>query len=267
MFDCCAYPSLRLPKAQPVIPVGKFVEAIEVLLGLDLGAYFRTNYSEPLAELAPGGLDQKHVSTLWSNVHLVPMVTGQPRKLPFGRGNYLPFLVGPSEVNSYRTLKHEERLVLNLVHVGKRPIIWRPRNLGDQQVEARLVSFRMENHLGLDHLRVENIHVYKFLARRFVRLALYSVGVDFVEVEAQGRRPFVTFFHLAVNVGADICSAEPGTSPCKSPGAMVTLIDASSDVRPARVSTARSASSSENVCVHIFSNGYFLDSISRSAGS
>jgi hypothetical protein len=41
------------------------------------------------------------VSTLWSDVHLVPMVTGQPRKLPFGRGNYLPFLVRPPEVNSY----------------------------------------------------------------------------------------------------------------------------------------------------------------------
>src|SRR6267154_3972350 len=243
MFDCCAYPSVRLPKAQPVVPIRKFVEAIEVFLGLDLGAYFRANNSEPFAELAPGGLDQKHVSTLWSNVHLVPMVTGQPRKLPFGRGNYLPFLIGPSEVNSYRTLKHEERLVLNLVNVGKRPVIWRPRNLGDQQVEARLVSFRMENHIGLDHLRIENIHVYKFLARRFVRLALYSVVVDFVEVEAQGSGPFMTFAHIPVNVDADIRLADAEAIPSMSPGAMVMLIDASSDVRPARVNIARSASS------------------------
>src|ERR1700687_5742680 len=141
MFDFCAYKSLGLPKAQPVVPIRKFVEAIEVFLGLDLGAYFRTNNSEPLAELAPGGLDQKYVSTLWSNIHLVPMVTGQPRKLAFRRGNYLPFLVRPPEVNGYRPLKHEERLVLKLVNVGQRPVIWRPRNLGDQQVEAPLVSF------------------------------------------------------------------------------------------------------------------------------
>src|SRR5882757_7042975 len=167
MVDFCAFESVGLPKAQPVVPVRKFVEAIEVLFGLDLGAYFRTNNSEPLAELAPGRLDQKHVSTLWSNVHLMPMVSGQPGKLPFSRGNYLPFLVRPPEVNSYRPLEHEERLVLNLVNVGQRPVIRRPRNLSDEQVEARLVSFRMENHLRLDHLRVEHIHVYKFFARRF----------------------------------------------------------------------------------------------------
>src|SRR5258705_9607184 len=130
MFDLCAKKSDGLTKAQPVVPIRKFVEAIEVLLGLDLGANFRTNNSEPLAELAPGRLDQKHVSTLWSNVHLMPMVTGQPRKLPFSRGNYLPLLVRPPEVNSYRPLEHEERLVLNLVNVGQRPVIWRPRNAG-----------------------------------------------------------------------------------------------------------------------------------------
>src|SRR5258705_4179822 len=213
MFDLCAYKSVRLPKAQPVVPIRKFVEAIEVLLGLDLGADFRTHNSEPLAELAPGGLDQKHVSTLWSNVHLVPVVAGQPRKLPFGRGNYLAFLVRPPEVNSYRPLKHEERLVLNLVNVGQRPVIRRPRNLGDQQAEARLVSFRMKSHLGLDHLRVEHIHVHKFLARRFVRLTLYSVVADFVEVEAQGSGPFVTLAHIPVNVGADIWLAAAGVSP------------------------------------------------------
>lgn len=100
MFDFCADKSVGLPKAQPVVPIRKFVEAIEILFGLDLGAYFRTDNSEPLAELASGGLDQKHVSTLWSNVHLMPVVTGQPRKLPFGRGNYLPFLVRSTEVNS-----------------------------------------------------------------------------------------------------------------------------------------------------------------------
>src|SRR5258708_11743608 len=175
MFDFCAYKSITLPKAQPVVPISRFVEAIEVLLGLDLGANFRTNNSEPLAELAPGRLDQKHVSALWSNVHLVPMVAGQPRKLPFGRGNYLAFLVRPPEVNSYRPLKHEERLVLNLVNVGQRPVIRRPRNLGDQQAEARLVSFRMKSHLGLDHLRVEHTHVYKFLSRRLLRLPPYAV--------------------------------------------------------------------------------------------
>src|SRR5882762_4353133 len=115
MVDFCAFESVGLPKAQPVVPVRKFVEAIEVLLGLALGAYFGINNSEALAELAAGGLDQKHVSTRWSNVHLVTMVTGQPRKLTFGRGKYVPFLVRPAEVNSYRPLEHEERLVLNLV--------------------------------------------------------------------------------------------------------------------------------------------------------
>src|SRR5882757_1149829 len=68
--------------------------------------------------------------------------------------------------------------------------------------------------------------------------------------------------------GADVWSpSELGPGRCRSLGVIVMLIDVPSEVRPARVSTARSASSSGNDCVHIFSSGYLFDSISRRAGS
>src|SRR5882757_3724218 len=131
MLDPRACPPVGLPEPQAVVAVGKFVEAIEILLRFDVGPYFRAHNPEPFAELAPRRLDQQHVSSVRPHVHLVPMVTGKPRKLTLGRGNHLSFLVGPPEVNGYRAPEHEERFVLKLVNVGKRAVVWRPGDLGD----------------------------------------------------------------------------------------------------------------------------------------
>src|SRR3981189_146333 len=134
-------------------------------------------------------------------------------------------------------------------------------------METSLISFRVEDHLRLNHLGVEHVHVHELLTRGFVRLTLYSVGIDLIEVEGQGSDPFVSAAAVNSSIPAFCPPTELSPGGCRSLGVIVMLIDASLAIRPARVSTARSASSSEKACVHIFSSGYLFDSMSRRAGS